>query len=168
MAAARTAAERCRTCGSRSRRPRGRWMLVDGVVSLQVGAGEVLGLVGRVRFGQEPDAALDRPSRAGRRCRSRGEVRWRGVNLLELPESRLNAVRGREIAVIFQEPMTALNPVLTVGDADRRERCARIADSTAAAAASAPSSCSTASAFRPRSAHRRLSRTSSPAACASA
>jgi peptide/nickel transport system ATP-binding protein/oligopeptide transport system ATP-binding protein len=92
----------------------GRWMLVDGV-RLQVGAGEVLGLVGESGSGKSLTlrsiVRLVRPP-----LQVAGEVRWRGVNLLELPESQLNAVRGREIAVIFQEPMTALNPVLTVGE----------------------------------------------------
>ena len=92
----------------------GRWMLVDGV-SLQVGAGEVLGLVGESGSGKSLTlrsiVRLLRPQ-----LRLTGEVRWRGVSLLELPEHRLNAIRGREIAMIFQEPMTALNPVLTVGD----------------------------------------------------
>ncbi len=92
----------------------GRWMLVDGV-SLQVGAGEVLGLVGESGSGKSLTlrsiVRLLRPP-----LQLAGEVRWRGANLLELPERQLNAIRGREIAVIFQEPMTALNPVLTVGE----------------------------------------------------
>jgi oligopeptide/dipeptide ABC transporter ATP-binding protein len=45
-----------------------------------------------------------------------GEVVYRGDNLLALPESRLREVRGNEIAMIFQDPMTSLNPVYTVGD----------------------------------------------------
>jgi oligopeptide/dipeptide ABC transporter ATP-binding protein len=44
-----------------------------------------------------------------------GEVYWRGENLLEFAPSRLQAVRGAEIAMIFQEPTTALNPVLPIG-----------------------------------------------------
>ncbi|HUL08624.1 MAG TPA: ABC transporter ATP-binding protein [Candidatus Acidoferrum sp.] len=92
----------------------GSWMLVDGV-SLQVGAGEVLGLVGESGSGKSLTLrSIVRLVRAP--LRVAGEVRWRGANLLELPERQLNAIRGREIAVIFQEPMTALNPVLTVGE----------------------------------------------------
>jgi oligopeptide/dipeptide ABC transporter ATP-binding protein len=45
-----------------------------------------------------------------------GEVLYRGENLLALPEARLRDVRGNEIAMIFQDPMTSLNPVYTVGD----------------------------------------------------
>lgn len=45
-----------------------------------------------------------------------GEIRFRGQNLLELDERGMSNVRGNEISMIFQEPMTALNPVLTIGD----------------------------------------------------
>ncbi|UCF89839.1 MAG: ABC transporter ATP-binding protein, partial [Desulfobacterales bacterium] len=45
-----------------------------------------------------------------------GEIRFKGRNLLELSESQMRAIRGNEIAMIFQDPMTALNPVLTIGD----------------------------------------------------
>ena len=47
--------------------------------------------------------------------RVEGSVTWRGRELVGLPERRAARLRGREIAMIFQEPMTALNPVLTVG-----------------------------------------------------
>lgn len=48
-------------------------------------------------------------------ARTDGEILFRGQNLLTLPESRMRPLRGRHISMIFQEPMTALNPVLTVG-----------------------------------------------------
>jgi oligopeptide/dipeptide ABC transporter ATP-binding protein len=48
--------------------------------------------------------------------RFEGEVLYKGQNLIELSESRLRDVRGNEIAMIFQDPMTSLNPVYTVGD----------------------------------------------------
>jgi len=44
-----------------------------------------------------------------------GVVRFRDRDLLALPEEEMRAVRGREIAMIFQEPMTSLNPTLTIG-----------------------------------------------------
>jgi peptide/nickel transport system ATP-binding protein/oligopeptide transport system ATP-binding protein len=44
-----------------------------------------------------------------------GEALWRGTNLIDLSEAELRIIRGREIAAIFQEPMSALNPVLTIG-----------------------------------------------------
>ncbi len=45
-----------------------------------------------------------------------GEILWKGNDLLRLPDKEIRRVRGREIALIFQEPSAALNPVLTVGD----------------------------------------------------
>ncbi|OGB53362.1 MAG: microcin ABC transporter ATP-binding protein [Burkholderiales bacterium RIFOXYC12_FULL_60_6] len=45
-----------------------------------------------------------------------GQARFNGQDLLTMPERELRAVRGRDIAMIFQEPMTALNPLMTVGD----------------------------------------------------
>jgi peptide/nickel transport system ATP-binding protein/oligopeptide transport system ATP-binding protein len=75
----------------------------------------VLGLVGESGSGKSLTLrAIVRLLRAP--LHLTGEVRWRGTNLLELPERQLNAIRGRDIAMIFQEPMTALNPVLTVGE----------------------------------------------------
>ncbi|PIY32774.1 MAG: peptide ABC transporter ATP-binding protein, partial [Candidatus Infernicultor aquiphilus] len=44
-----------------------------------------------------------------------GEVIFKGENLLKKTEDEMRGIRGKEIAIIFQEPMTALNPVLTVG-----------------------------------------------------
>ena len=87
---------------------------VDGV-SLTVGNGETLGLVGESGSGKSVAALallrlLSRPGRiAG------GSVRLRGRELLDLSDRDMRAVRGREIAVVFQDPMTSLNPVLTVG-----------------------------------------------------
>src|SRR5205823_11735024 len=46
----------------------------------------------------------------------RGSLRFKGRELLALPESEMRAVRGADISLIFQEPMTALNPVFTIGD----------------------------------------------------
>ena len=56
---------------------------------------------------------------------STGEALFRGENLLEASTRRLRALRGSEISMIFQDPMTSLNPVLSVGDQlDRgRARC---------------------------------------------
>jgi oligopeptide/dipeptide ABC transporter ATP-binding protein len=49
-------------------------------------------------------------------ARFEGEVRYRGADLLQMPEPQLREYRGREIAMIFQDPMTSLNPVHRVGD----------------------------------------------------
>ena len=44
-----------------------------------------------------------------------GDALYKGKNLLEMPKSELRKLRGGEIAMIFQDPMTCLNPVLTIG-----------------------------------------------------
>ena len=84
-------------------------------VSFHVDAGEVLGLVGESGSGKSVSAlALLRllPPQA----RVRGSIRLRGQNLLDLSEPEMRRIRGAGISMIFQEPMTALNPVMRVGD----------------------------------------------------
>jgi peptide/nickel transport system ATP-binding protein len=98
------------------RTPRGLVRAVDGV-SLDVAPGRTLGLVGesgcgksvlaRSILGLVPDSMLDK---AG------GEIRFVGRDLRRLPEREMRSIRGREIAMIFQDPMTSLNPVKRVGD----------------------------------------------------
>src|SRR5690606_15586209 len=48
-------------------------------------------------------------------CRVEGSVRLLGREILRLPESRMRRIRGNDMAMIFQEPMTSLNPVMTIG-----------------------------------------------------
>jgi len=89
---------------------------VDGV-SFTLEAGETLGIVGESGCGKSVTSLSimrlvpDPPGRI-----AAGEVRLQGRNLLELPEVEMRAVRGGAISMIFQEPMTSLNPVQTVGD----------------------------------------------------
>ena len=87
---------------------------VDGL-SLTVGAGEVVGIVGEsgsgktvsvmavMRLIRDPNAVIE------------GEVLLRGQDLMKLSSSEMRAIRGNEIAMIFQDPMTALTPVYSVG-----------------------------------------------------
>jgi oligopeptide/dipeptide ABC transporter ATP-binding protein len=85
-------------------------------VSFSVGAGETVALVGESGCGKSVTAlSVMRlvPKPAGRIAG--GVVRFRDRDLLALPEAEMRAVRGREIAMIFQEPMTSLNPTLTIG-----------------------------------------------------
>jgi len=89
---------------------------VDGV-SFHVDEGEVVGLVGESGCGKSVTAlSVLRliPSPPGRIVG--GEVRFEGRDLLAIPESEMQAVRGNRISMIFQEPMTALNPVFRVED----------------------------------------------------
>jgi peptide/nickel transport system ATP-binding protein len=85
-------------------------------VSFQIAPGETLGLVGESGSGKSVTALailrlLQPPGRiAG------GQVLFEGRDLLALSEREMRAVRGARISLIFQEPMTALNPVMRVGD----------------------------------------------------
>lgn len=83
-------------------------------VSLAVNAGEILGLVGESGSGKSITLrsilGIVRP-----RGRVSGKILWKGRDLAPLDETALRQVRGREIAMIFQEPMSSLNPLLTVG-----------------------------------------------------
>jgi peptide/nickel transport system ATP-binding protein len=87
---------------------------VDGI-SFEVAAGETLALLGESGCGKSATALglLRLLPAAGRMLG--GEVRFAGRDLLRLPEAEMRAVRGGGMAMIFQEPATSLNPVLTVG-----------------------------------------------------
>jgi len=63
---------------------------------------------------EEHNCALDSRHPAGP-CQCRGEILFRGKNLLTLGREPMRRIRGKEISMIFQEPMTSLNPVLTIG-----------------------------------------------------
>ncbi|MAE71646.1 MAG: peptide ABC transporter ATP-binding protein, partial [Gemmatimonadetes bacterium] len=89
---------------------------VDGV-NYAVMEGESLGIVGESGCGKSVTALSIMqlvPQPPG--FFAGGEILFRGENLLEAEESRMREVRGNEVSMIFQEPMTALNPVFTVGD----------------------------------------------------
>ncbi len=89
---------------------------VNGV-SFEVRAGETLGVVGESGCGKSVTAfSILRliPSPPGRIAG--GQVLFRGRDLLSLDDDAMRRIRGNEISMVFQEPMTALNPVYTVGD----------------------------------------------------
>ncbi|MGC4070316.1 MAG: ABC transporter ATP-binding protein [Polyangiaceae bacterium] len=85
-------------------------------VSFTIEAGETLALVGESGCGKSVTAlSLLRLLPTPPAAIEAGEVLFEDVDLLKLPESRLRAIRGDRIAMIFQEPMTSLNPVFTIG-----------------------------------------------------
>ena len=88
---------------------------VDGA-SFSVAAGEALGIVGESGSGKTMTlrALIGLLPRAARVIG--GAVEFEGEDLAALDEERLREIRGRSIAMVFQEPMTALNPVMKVGD----------------------------------------------------
>ena len=85
-------------------------------VSFQLASGDTLGMVGESGSGKSVTAfsilrLLQPPGRV-----TAGRVLFEGRDLLTLPEREMRTVRGARIALIFQEPMTALNPVMRIGD----------------------------------------------------
>jgi peptide/nickel transport system ATP-binding protein len=86
-------------------------------VSLTIHAGETLGLVGESGCGKSVTAHSiiqlipDPPGKI-----VDGRIFFDGQNLLDLPETQMRKIRGNRISMVFQEPMTSLNPVFTVGD----------------------------------------------------
>ncbi len=88
---------------------------VDGV-SYAVEQGETIAIVGESGSGKSVSALSilrlipDPPGRI-----TRGEVRFLGRDLMQLPDAQMREVRGGDIGMVFQEPMTSLNPVLTIG-----------------------------------------------------
>src|SRR3712207_4869806 len=98
------------------RTPDGAVKAVDGV-SFSLEPGETLGIVGESGSGKSvtslsimqlnPKPPVEYPE---------GEVLFEGQNLLEVSDNRMQEIRGNDIAMIFQDPMTSLNPVFTVGN----------------------------------------------------
>ena len=89
---------------------------VDGV-SLDVGAGETVGLVGESGCGKSVTAlSILRLIQPPGRIESGSEIRLEGRDLMSLSERAMRDVRGNRVAMVWQEPLSALNPVFTVGD----------------------------------------------------
>jgi phosphonate C-P lyase system protein PhnK len=92
----------------------GRTRVVEDV-SFDLAPGEILGVVGESGSGKSVTALsilrlIPAPGRIT------GEIAFAGADLMRLPEAEMRAIRGRDIAMIFQEPMTSLNPVFSCGD----------------------------------------------------
>jgi len=104
------------------RTPDGVNRAVDGV-SFSVAEGETLAIVGESGCGKSVTAmSILRliPEPPGKMA---GEVIFDGQDLLKLDEARMREIRGNAISMIFQEPMTSLNPVLTIGRQLRKRCC---------------------------------------------
>ncbi|MGH7834738.1 MAG: ABC transporter ATP-binding protein, partial [Candidatus Binatia bacterium] len=96
--------------------PEGEVRSVDGV-SFEIDEGKTLGLVGESGCGKSVTSlSIMRlvPSPPGKIVG--GEIFYRGRDLLKLGEREMRKIRGNEISMIFQEPMTSLNPVFTIGN----------------------------------------------------
>jgi peptide/nickel transport system ATP-binding protein len=88
---------------------------VDGV-SFELQAGEVLAIVGESGSGKSVTAMTLMGLTRSPNARFRGRAHYQGTELIEASEETLRTVRGAEIAMIFQDPMTSLNPVHKIGD----------------------------------------------------
>jgi oligopeptide/dipeptide ABC transporter ATP-binding protein len=88
---------------------------VDGV-SFDVRAGEVLAIVGESGSGKSVTAQTITGLTRAPNATITGSVRYRGQELVDLHDAGLRAVRGEQIAMVFQDPMSSLNPVYRVGD----------------------------------------------------
>ena len=89
---------------------------VDGV-DLDLQEGRTLGVVGESGCGKSVTALsimrlVDQPGRV----EPGSKIHFAGRNLAELEEEELRAIRGNQVSMVFQEPMTSLNPVYTIGD----------------------------------------------------
>ena len=93
----------------------GSFLAVDDV-SFSVDKGKTLGIVGESGCGKSVTSlSVMRLIQAPGEILS-GEISFNGQDLLKISEEKMRAVRGNDIAMIFQEPMTSLNPVFTCGD----------------------------------------------------
>jgi peptide/nickel transport system ATP-binding protein len=84
-------------------------------ISFSVSAGEIVGIVGESGCGKTMTGLAIMGLLPSREWQVSGEIRIAGKNIVGVPEAAMQALRGRQISMVFQEPMTALDPVFTVG-----------------------------------------------------
>src|SRR5206468_1872309 len=87
---------------------------VDGV-SFEVEKGQTLGIVGESGSGKSVTCLTIMGLNARTNTISSGQALWKGTDLLKMSTRQLRNIRGDDIAMIFQDPMTSLNPVKTIG-----------------------------------------------------
>ncbi|MBY0611185.1 MAG: ABC transporter ATP-binding protein [Beijerinckiaceae bacterium] len=93
----------------------GQWRSVVQKLSFDVGRHETVAIVGESGSGKSVTALSAMRLLPAANSRTEGEILFEGRNLLALPEDEMRSLRGNRMAMIFQEPMTSLNPVLTIG-----------------------------------------------------
>ncbi|MEO9339633.1 ABC transporter ATP-binding protein [Mesorhizobium sp. SB112] len=96
-------------------RVNGEWMNVVRDVSFDIGPKETVAVVGESGSGKSVTAMSIMRLLSPANSRVTGKIEFEGRNLLDLPLDAMQKVRGNRIGMIFQEPMTSLNPVLTIG-----------------------------------------------------
>jgi peptide/nickel transport system ATP-binding protein len=85
-------------------------------VSFQIASGEVLGIVGESGCGKTATArSIMGLYRSDPRCRVTGQVLFKGLDLVRISERQVQRLRGKEISMIFQDPLTCLNPLQRIG-----------------------------------------------------
>ena len=87
---------------------------VNGI-SYSLHEGETLGIVGESGCGKSVSVLSIMRLLASPPAKIRGSVRFKGTDLLQLPEAEMRKIRGAQIGMVFQDPLTSLNPVLTIG-----------------------------------------------------
>ena len=92
------------------------WRSVVREMSLSVSEGETVAIVGESGSGKSVTALSTMRLLPPGKSRSEGRILFEGRDLLALPEGEMRGVRGNRIGMIFQEPMTSLNPVFTIGN----------------------------------------------------
>ncbi|MGR3425050.1 MAG: ABC transporter ATP-binding protein [Sagittula sp.] len=92
------------------------WIRSVDDVSFTLGAKSSLGIVGESGSGKSVTALSILRLHAMRNTRMGGSITFDGQDLLKMPERKLRELRGRDIAMIFQDPMHSLNPVLNIGE----------------------------------------------------
>ncbi|MFD1360111.1 ABC transporter ATP-binding protein [Lentibacillus salinarum] len=95
---------------------KGRVTAVDGV-SFDVDEGEILGVVGESGCGKSVmSQSIMRLFDETYTTEHEGAIHFSGTNLLDLPKAKMQTIRGNDISMIFQDPLSSLNPVYTIGD----------------------------------------------------